>query len=95
MNYWVADGRQILIIVSCPNLALYSCTGWPKKNRYGHFHSYLTTAFEFFDNLNTKKITDKFLINSEKMAVRRGLSEFLHGLKVDAIFKWINRVQFD
>ena len=67
-------------------------TGWPKKNRYGHFHSYLTTAFEFFDTLSTKKITDKFLINFEKMAVRRGLSKFLHGLKVDAIFKWINRV---
>jgi len=42
-----------------------------------------------------KIITNKFLINFEKMAVRRSLSKFLHGLKVDAIFKWVNRVQFD
>jgi len=67
-------------------------TGWAKKNRYGHFHSYLTTALEFFDTLNMKIITNKFSTNFEKMAVRRGPSEFLHGLKVDAIFKWINRV---
>jgi len=62
------------------------------KSRYGHFHSYLTIAFEFFGTPNIKRITDKFLINFEKMAVRRGLSKFLHGLKVDAISEWVNRV---
>jgi len=66
-----------------------------QKNRYGHFHSYLTIAFEFFDTPNTKIITNEFSTNFEKMAVRRGLSKVLHGLKVDAIFKWVNRVQFD
>ena len=40
----------------------------------------------------TKKITDKFLMNFEKIAVRRSLSKFLHGLKADPIIKWINRV---
>ena len=63
-----------------------------RKNSSGHFRSYLTIAIEFFDTLNMKKITDKFSTNFEKMAVRRSLSKFLRGLKVDASFEWVNRV---
>ena len=49
----------------------HTTTGWAKKNRYGHFHSYLTTALEFFDTLNMKMITNKFLINFEWYGVNR------------------------
>ena len=37
-----------------------------QKNSSGHFRSYLTIAIEFFDTLNMKIITDKFLINFKK-----------------------------
>ena len=65
--------------------------GGPKK-QVRTFSLISHDCVRIFDTLNMKIITNKFLINFEKMAVRRGLSKFLHGLKVDAISEWVNRV---